>query len=95
VRSLANGQIDLVMFTSSVQFVHAARVAGEIGLADPFTTALKRTVIASIGPIASETLRKNGINVDFEPSHPKMGFLVKEAAERSAELVRKKSANAS
>ena len=95
VQSLANGQIDLVMFTSSVQFVHAARVAADIGLADPFTTALKRTVIVSIGPIASETLHKNGIKVDFEPSHPKMGFLVKEAAERSAELVREKSANAS
>jgi uroporphyrinogen-III synthase len=91
VRSLANGEIDLVMFTSSVQFVHAARVAGEIGLADPFTNALKRIVIASIGPIASETLRKNGIKVDFEPSHPKMGFLVKETAENSAALLRKKA----
>jgi uroporphyrinogen-III synthase len=91
IQALANGEIDLVMFTSSVQFVHAARVAGEIGLADPFTNALKRTVIASIGPIASETLRKNGIKVDFEPSHPKMGFLVKETAENSAALLKKKS----
>jgi len=91
IQALANGEIDLVMFTSSVQFVHAARVAGEIGLADPFTNALRRTVIASIGPIASETLRKHGIKVDFEPSHPKMGFLVKETAENSAALLRKKA----
>jgi len=91
VRSLANGEIDLVMFTSSVQFVHAARVAGEIGLADKFTNALNRSVVVSIGPIASATLRKNGITVDFEPSHPKMGFLVKETAENSAALLRKKA----
>jgi uroporphyrinogen-III synthase len=91
IRALANDEIDVVMFTSSVQFVHAARVAGEIGLADRFTNALNRGVVVSIGPIASETLRKNGINVDFEPSHPKMGFLVKEVAENSAALLRRKA----
>jgi hypothetical protein len=32
------------------------------------------------------------VNVDFEPSHPKMGFLVKETAENSAALRRRKSA---
>lgn len=90
IRSLVNNEIDLVMFTSSVQFVHAARVAQELGLRDRFTGALNRTVIVSIGPIASQTLRDNGISVDFEPSHPKMGFLVKETAEKSAELIRKK-----
>jgi len=28
--------------------------------------------------------------VDFEPSHPKMGFLVKEAAMASTELIQRK-----
>jgi len=93
IRSLAEGKIDLVMFTSSVQFVHALRVAEEMNMKDQFLNALNRTAIVSIGPIASETLRKNGIPVDFEPSHPKMGFLVKEAAERSADLRSKKSAH--
>ena len=92
IRSLAEGEINLVMFTSSVQFVHAARVAEEIGMKDQFLNALNQTAIVSIGPIASETLRNNGVRVDFEPSHPKMGFLVKEAAEKSAYLVSKKSA---
>ena len=91
VQALANGEIDVVMFTSSVQFVHASRIAAEIGLNEQFTQTLNRIVIASIGPIASETLRKNGVNVDFEPSHPKMGFLVKETAENSAALMRQKS----
>jgi uroporphyrinogen-III synthase len=92
VQALASGEIALAMFTSSVQFVHAVRIATEMGLKDQFLSGLKRTVIASIGPVASETLRKNGVGVDFEPTHPKMGFLVKEAAERSAELVQKKTA---
>lgn len=91
VRALVNQEIDVAMFTSSVQFVHAARIAEELGIKGEFHQALNRAVIASIGPIASETLRENGIAVDFEPSHPKMGFLVKEVAEKSAELVQQKS----
>jgi len=79
------------MFPSSVQFVHAARIAVEMGMAAQLTNALNRTVVSSIGPIASAILKENGVGVDLEPSHPKMGFLVKEAAEQSAELVRRKS----
>ena len=92
IRALAENQVDVVMFTSSVQFVHAARIAAEMGMAEQFTQGLDQAVVASIGPICSETLRENGVAVDLEPSHPKMGFLVKEAAEKSAELVRKKAA---
>lgn len=91
VRALADGNIDVVLFTSSVQFVHAARIAEQIGLKTQFSRELNRAVVASIGPVASETLRKNGVAVDFEPSHPKMGFLVKEVAENSAGLIRNKS----
>jgi uroporphyrinogen-III synthase len=91
IRSLIQNEVDLVMFTSSVQFMHAAQIAAEMDSAEPFIQALNRTVVASIGPIASETLRAHGVAVDLEPSHPKMGFLVKEAADKSAELVRCKA----
>ena len=90
VRALTNGDIDVVMFTSSVQFVHAARIAEQIDLKGEFVGALNRCVIASIGPTTSETLRTNRVKVDFEPSHPKMGFLVKEAAERTGLLLQQK-----
>ena len=90
IRALIDGQFDVVMFTSSVQFVHAALVSEQLGLKSQFLSALKNAVVASIGPTTSETLRNHGVGVDFEPSHPKMGFLVKEAAERSAELVQAK-----
>jgi len=91
IQSLVNGEVDVVMFTSSVQFAHAARIADELSLRSELFSALRNVMVASIGPTTSETLRKNGLTVDFEPSHPKMGFLVKETAERSTELIRRKS----
>lgn len=90
IRRLTENEVDVIMFTSSVQYVHAARVADEMGLKDEFRTALCRALVASIGPTTSATLRENGIQADLEPSHPKMGFLVKEVAERSAELLQAK-----
>jgi len=85
IHSLIDGQVDVVMFTSSIQFVHAARIANELGLESQFLDALQKTFVASIGPTTSETLRNHSVKVAFEPSHPKMGFLVKEAAEKSGE----------
>lgn len=90
IHSVCEGKVDVVLFTSSVQLVHALRVAGELKLEDHFKKALGSTVVASIGPVASAALVENGVAVDIEASHPKMGFLVKEAAEKSAEIVRKK-----
>lgn len=90
VRALVENAIDVVLFSSSVQYVHASQVAGEIRLGNQLQDALKRTVVVSIGPTTSATLRENGVEVDLEPSHPKMGFLVKEAAEKSAELLQAK-----
>ena len=91
VLALSQNKVDVALFTSSVQYVHAARVAASMGLEQPFNLGLNRAVVASIGPIASETLREHGIKVDLEPSHPKMGFLVMEAAQKSADLIEKKS----
>lgn len=84
IRELVDKKIEIVMFTSSMQFIHALRVAREIGLEQGFLEGLKNVTVASIGPVASATLRENGVRVDLEPSHPKMGFLVREAAQRSA-----------
>jgi uroporphyrinogen-III synthase len=90
IRAVCEGSVDVVMFTSSVQLTHAMKIAAELSLKPEFICALNRTVVASIGPVASQTLENSGIAVDLEPSHPKMGFLVKEAAESSRELLRRK-----
>ena len=90
VRAVCAGDIDIVMFTSSVQLAHALKIATELSLRQEFIAGLNRVVIASIGPVASAALREQGITVDLEPSHPRMGFLVKECAETSAELLKTK-----
>jgi uroporphyrinogen-III synthase len=90
ISAVTENEIDVVMFTSSVQIVHLLQIAEEMKLREDLVSALNRVVIASIGPVTSETLRENGISVDLEPSHPKMGFLVKETAEQSAELLSRK-----
>jgi len=79
-----------VMLTSSVQLTHALKIAAELNLQQDFIAGLNRAVVASIGPVASAALRQQGISVDFEPSHPKMGFLVKECGERSDEILKTK-----
>jgi uroporphyrinogen-III synthase len=90
IRNLALGTFDVILFTSSVQVHHLFRFADELGLHQKAASALRRTVVGSIGPVTSETLREYGIPPDLEPTHPKMGILVKETAERSAELLRHK-----
>ncbi len=90
VKSLAAREIDVVLFTTSVQIAHLFQIAGEMKLEAPVQLGLRRAIVASIGPTTSEELQRRGIRPDLEPSHPKMGFLVKEAAEQSAELLRQK-----
>jgi uroporphyrinogen-III synthase len=92
VAAIAQGEFDVVLFTTSVQATHLLQVAAEMKLEEPLRRGLERMVIASIGPTTSEELRRRGLAADLEPSHPKMGFLVKETAERCAELLRHKRA---
>ena len=90
VTALSQGEMDVAIFTSSPQVHHLFQFADEMGLREEVRRGLNRGVVASIGPTTSSTLRSFGVPADMEPSHPKMGFLVKEAAEQSAELLRGK-----
>ncbi len=90
VKRLAAGEFDVAMFTTSIQVPHLMRIAAEEGLEDEVRRAMKKIVIASVGPSTSETLREFGIEPDMEPSHPKMGFLVNEAAAKAAQLLESK-----
>jgi uroporphyrinogen-III synthase len=46
--------------------------------------------IGSIGPMTSEELVRHGLSPSVEPSHPKMGILVREASEQAAAVLREK-----
>lgn len=87
-RAVADGELDVALFTSATQAVHLMKIAGELGIADRVLAGLRRMVIASIGPTTSQELRQRGLQVDLESSHPKMGFLAREAAERAGEILR-------
>jgi len=90
VQAMVRGEIDLALFTTSVQVVHLLRIAAEMNVKEALHGAFARIAVGSIGPVTSQALREHGLPVDFEPEHPKMGFLVSEAAQRGAELVERK-----
>lgn len=90
IQEIAAGSIDVVFFTTSVQVTHLFQIAAKMRLEEPMRQGLRRAIVASIGPTTSEELVRKRIQPDLEPSHPKMGFLVKETAEKAAALLAKK-----
>jgi uroporphyrinogen-III synthase len=92
VSSIIRGEVHMMLVTSSVQVRHLFQVAADMASQDGLREALARVVIASVGPLTSEELHSCGLCVDMECIHPKMGFLVQEAAEKSEQLIRAKRA---
>jgi uroporphyrinogen-III synthase len=92
VHRIAEGRADVAMFTTSIQLSHLFRIAAEEQATESMQQALGRMVIASIGPTTSETLEEFGLVPDITPSHPKMGFLVKETAEQAGAILERKRA---
>jgi uroporphyrinogen-III synthase len=93
VTRIIEGTVSIVLFTTGVQANHLFQVASELGKSGNLRDAFRRVLVASIGPSTTETLATLGVAADMEPSHPKMGVLVKEAAERSVELLSEKLKN--
>ena len=90
VTSILRGEVKVVLVTSSVQIRHLFEVAENMGRTDGLSKALAQIIVASIGPLTSEEIRRRGLTVDMESAHPKMGFLVQEAAQRSGMLLKQK-----
>jgi uroporphyrinogen-III synthase len=87
---LTRGEFDVLILTTSMQLPHLAQMAEEEGIAIPFRDALTKIAICSIGPTTSESLDDMDLRADMEPSVPKMGILVKEAAEQAGDIVARK-----
>ena len=92
VARLAAPSVDLALFTSARQVDHVIETARRLDCLDALHAASRRVVFASIGPVCSEALQANGLPVDLEPEHPKMGQLVGAVAQRGRELVDAKRA---
>ena len=95
VRRLASaGDVDFALFLSATQVDHVVQTADALGLRNAVIDAARRVVVASIGPVCSESLREHGLPVDLEPDHPKMGHLVVAVARRGPALLQGKRADA-
>jgi len=87
------GTVQVMLITNAAQIDHVMQLLEQDGTTAQFKEACKKMVMASIGPTASERLRHYDLPPDFEPSHPKMGVLVKECSEQARSLLQQKQSD--
>jgi uroporphyrinogen-III synthase len=92
IGAVKDGRADIVVFTSATQVEHVFQVARQDQLENDLRRALARVLIASIGPVCSETIARFGFTADLQPEHPKMGQLIGELAQRGRKLLEAKRA---
>jgi uroporphyrinogen-III synthase len=83
-RRLSQGEFQVALFTTAVQIAHLARVASELGMEAQTLAGLRGCLVGSIGPTTTEALEEFSIHPQLEPTHPKMGLLVRETAAAAA-----------
>ena len=76
IERIANGEADVALFTSGIQLTHLLQIADERGQTARLRAGLAKLVIASVGPLMTETLVAAGLPPDIEPEHPKLGHLM-------------------
>lgn len=71
---LAEGTVQIMVFTSSPQVDRLYEVAAERGLTETLQRGLERTCVAAVGPLVADDLRRRGA-----PVHvcPEQGFVMK------------------
>lgn len=93
IRQMIDGKAGALVVTSAQQIRHLKEVAGEKW--ESLRAAIAGNVIvASVGPIATETLVEFGLSPDIEPEHPKLGPLVQALARGWKRTKKTLSANA-
>ncbi|MBB5055689.1 uroporphyrinogen-III synthase [Granulicella aggregans] len=90
VLAVANAGVDVVVFMSAVQVIHLFQIAEQMGCVDDLRAGMETIVVISIGPTTTEVLLHYGVQPDFEPSRPKMGFVINEAAQYAGKVLRQK-----
>jgi uroporphyrinogen-III synthase len=90
-RRIAARQTDVVIFTTSIQLLHLFEIGTRLGLETEIRQALTHDLaLASVGPIMTAALLELGLTPDIVPAHPKMGILVRAAAEQAAAVLERK-----
>ncbi len=74
IEQAARREVDAIVFTSSPQVDRIYEVAEERNIQEKWKHALDRVMIASVGPVVTETLVRKGARVDVQPEQ---GFQMK------------------
>ena len=90
VLAIANGGVDVILFMTAVQVIHLFQVAEQMACVEELRAGLEAIVVISVGPTTTEELLLYQIKPDFEPSRPKMGFMINEAAQYAGKVLRQK-----
>lgn len=73
---LERGEVDAVTVTNAAQVYNLFALAEKLGRADRLRSGLNRALVASIGPVSSDALKRFGVGVALEARPPKLGPLV-------------------
>lgn len=76
VQELERDRVNAVVVTSASQVQNLCEVARREGREHVLVAALRRTLVASIGPVSSRALRAIGVEPAIEASPPKLGPLI-------------------
>lgn len=90
VIALAHGHVDVVLFMNAGQVAHLFLIAERMNYTEALHEGFRTTLIGSIGPSTTEGLAAYGLTPDYEPTQSKMGFLIKEMAEKARALLEEK-----
>lgn len=90
LKTIAAREADVAIFTSASQVANVMQMAEVAGIAQSVRDGLASMAVGSVGPVCSEQLRAHSIAPDFEPAHPKLGHLIREAAERASAILARK-----
>ena len=92
VLAIIHGSVDVVLFMTAVQVIHLFQLAESMCLVEELRAGLRRIAVISVGPNTTEEIEHYGLKPDFEPSRPKMGFMINEAAQYAGKVLAAKRA---
>jgi uroporphyrinogen-III synthase len=76
IGSLERGEMHAAVFTNAEQVRNLFAVAERMNKAAVLRQSLNRTLVASIGPVASAALREHQVKIGLESRPPKLGALM-------------------
>jgi uroporphyrinogen-III synthase len=76
IDALERGEMHAVVFTNAEQVRNLFAVARKMNKAAALQQSLNRTLVASIGPVASAALREHEVSIGLESRPPKLGALM-------------------